>query len=111
MELPGVEYTPAGVISQAWIPGRSVTFTWRLQARLPGEYSGTVWLHGREAPSGAGSQARWVVSAQSIRLRAASFLGVDSFWVQALGITGAVVGAVFGLDGVIVWFWRRSVIQ
>jgi hypothetical protein len=45
LELAGVVLTPQGTIEHSLIPGQSATFSWQVQAGLPGEPHGVLWLY------------------------------------------------------------------
>lgn len=113
LELPGMLHDPPGDMSEALVPNKPVRFEWSLRADRPGDYPGTVWLHLRfQSDSGAGSAlpsgSIRVVGAPRIQVRARSFLGLAGPWARALGGAGVVIGAVLGLDGIVIWLWRRS---
>lgn len=107
LELPGVPHTPLGEISQAFLPGRPVMFSWFLRPAEAGEAQGTIWLHLRFIPVAGGLEVRQVLTAQRIDLRVIDWLGLSGPWVRALASAGLVVGAALGLDGAALWLWHR----
>jgi hypothetical protein len=110
LDLPGLVHTPGGETSQTLPPDRPAIFRWTVRADQPGEYAGTVWVY-RGAAGDQAAVSRRVASAQRFALRAGALLGLSARWAQALGLSGGLIGAVFGLDGVVLWFSRRFRIQ
>lgn len=109
LELPGIPHTPLGQVSQAFLPGRPLTFVWDILPDRAGETDGTVWLHLRFIPAVAGPDLRRVLTAQRIQVRVSEFFGLSGPWARALGSAGVVVGVVLGLDGAASWLWQRRV--
>lgn len=108
LELPGVEHSPPGEITQALLPDHPVRFRWEVRVGRPGAYPGTLWLHLRFRPPDGELESRKVLLAQRLEVRAASLLGLTGPWARALGSAGALIGAVFGLDSAAAWLWRRA---
>jgi hypothetical protein len=108
LELPGIPHTPMGEVSQALLPGSPVMFLWNLQPSRAGDGNGTVWLHLSFIPNRGGQTLRQVLTAQRIEIRVIDFLGLGGPWARALASAGVVVGAVLGLDAVLIWFWSRT---
>ena len=100
-------HSPPGEISQALTPGRPLTFVWDLLPVAAGQAAGTVWLHLSFTSAAGGPELRQVLTAQRIDIRVTEFLGLSGPWARALGSAGVVVGAVFCLDGVVLWLWSR----
>jgi len=98
LELDKMEYRPAGVISEALLPGKSARFTWSVRSSDDGFYPGTIWLHVQNFPRNGAEELRKVISAQTIEIRADEFLGLSGNSARILGAIGLVLGAMVGLD-------------
>lgn len=107
LDLPGLAHTPSGETSQSFPSDRPAVFRWSVRADRPGVYAGTVWLYSGDPAA----VSRRVISAQRFELSAGGFLGLSGRWAQALGLSGSLIGAVFCLDGLVLWFSRRFRIQ
>lgn len=107
LELSGALYRPEGDVSQALLPGKPLPFQWSVRADAPGKYDGTLWLHLRFAPLADGTEQRSVLTAQRISFEVTDFCGLSGALARILGCVGAVLGAVLGLDGVVLWIVRR----
>jgi hypothetical protein len=115
LEMPGMLYSPSGEVSQALPAGQPVTFLWSGRASQQGDYQGTIWLHLRLIPLGAGRQFRTVLSAQRIEIKASSLLGMSEGMALVMGSLGLIIGFGLFLNGLLDWTarflarWKRDV--
>ncbi|MBN1146508.1 MAG: hypothetical protein JXA78_04580 [Anaerolineales bacterium] len=101
LDLAGVEHRPSGEVSEALLPGRPVSFVWSVRPAEIGRYRGTVWLHLRFIPRGAGEQSSMALTAQLIEIEAVNFLGLGGSAARLVGGLGVVVGSLLGLDNLL----------
>lgn len=114
LDMAGMEVQPPGVISEALMPGRSVTFYWSVRPKESGRYEGTAWLYLRFIPltSINGEQeSRITVSVQFLEIQAKSFLGfLKGSAARGIGALGSLVGSIIGfpfVDDFAKWLWGR----
>ena len=105
LELAGMAYAPTGQISEGLLPGKPAAFFWQVRPPQAGESRGTVWLHLRYLPLDGGEEARRVLSAQIVEIRAVSLFGLSGRWARVLGSVGVIVGAALGLNELLPWIW------
>lgn len=96
LDLAGLEVSPQGLMTEALLPGRSVTFYWSVRPREVGHYRGTVWLFLRFIPLAGGADSRSALAAMPIEIEAVSFFGLRAEPARWLGTAGAFVGSVLG---------------
>jgi hypothetical protein len=96
LDMAGLEISPAGLMSEALLPGRSVTFYWSVRPAEVGHYRGTVWLFLRFIPLAGGAESRSALAAMPIEIEAISFFGLRAGPARWLGAAGAFVGGVLG---------------
>lgn len=96
LDLAGLEVSPAGLTTEALLPGRSVTFYWSIRPREVGRYRGTVWLFLRFIPLAGGPESRSALAAMPIEIEAISFFGLRAEPARWLGTAGAFIGGALG---------------
>jgi hypothetical protein len=101
LDLPGVEFSPTGEVSQALLPGEKAVFLWNLRPREAGTYSGKVWLHLQSSPRATSPQSRMVLTAQRFEIEVEEFMGLNGTQARAIGSLGVVIGAFLSLDGAV----------
>jgi hypothetical protein len=98
-DLAGMEVRPPDVVSEALLPGSSVTFQWSIRptdAQGVGVYRGTIWLYLRFIDKQSGEESRKTVSAQIVEIEAVNFLGLSGEVARTTGVIGSVVGTIIG---------------
>jgi len=103
LDLPGITHVPTGEVSQAMLPDKPVVFIWYLRPPAPGVFSGKVWLHLRFVPRSAGQAVRILLVAQQLDIKVVTLLGMSGSQARLFGSLGLVLGAFFGLDGLVSW--------
>jgi hypothetical protein len=109
-DLAGVEVRPPDLISEALLPGESVTFFWSVHPESAGTYRGTIWLHLRFVDKVSGAESRKTISAQVVEIEAANFLGFSGGLARTTGAVGSLVGGVLGIpfiDDIFKFLFRR----
>lgn len=110
VELPGVDVTPTGPVSEPLPEGGSAAFRWRVLSTTPGAYDGTVWLVLIFTDKVTGEQRRMAVSAQPIEVQSGTLLGLSGNAARVAGGLGLVGAGVLDLplaDEAIRWMSRR----
>lgn len=108
LDISGLEYQPAGEVSQALRPGQPVTFYWSVRPPEVGDYRGVIWLHLRFLPlDGRSAEQSVVLSSQRIEIQAVNFLGLGGAPARLIGSGGALLGSLLSLDSIVPWLWRR----
>jgi hypothetical protein len=95
-DLAGMEVRPAELVSEALLPGNSVTFQWSIRPENIGVYRGTIWLYLRFVDKQNGDESRKTISAQIVEIEAVNFLGLSGEFARTTGIIGSVVGTIIG---------------
>mgnify|MGYP001768946074 CR=1 FL=1 len=95
LELPGVLAAPQGVIRQAWLPDRSLEFSWQIRPPVAGDYTGSIWLHLLDAEN------RRLLAVQEITIQATTLAGVAFYPAQVFGAVGGFLGVA--LLGAALW--------
>ncbi len=112
LDMAGVQISPAGVTTEALLPGRSVTFYWSVRPTETGRYRGTVWFFLRFIPLAGGPESRSALAAMPIEIEAISLLGLRARTARWLGAVGTFVGGALGFpffeDIVRLLFKRRG---
>jgi hypothetical protein len=111
-DIAGMEVRPPDLVSEALMPGNSVTFRWSIRPPDVGIYRGTIWLYLRFVDKQSGEESRKTVSAQLMEIEAVNFLGLSGEFARTTGIIGSVVGTIIGFpffeDVVKLLFKRRN---
>ncbi len=92
LDLPGFTIQPAGIVSEALLPGQKVSFYWNLSPLKSGRYHGTLWFYLHYYPLAAGTEVRAAVLAQPVEIVVGDFLGLSKPWTLGLGMLSAVLG-------------------
>ncbi|HNT23933.1 MAG TPA: hypothetical protein PKM21_06200 [Anaerolineales bacterium] len=98
LDLAGMEVSPAETISQALLPGQSVTYYWSVSSDDIGVYRGTVWLYLRFLPLDGAPASERPLSAQMIEIETVNLLGMGGTSARWLGTVGLFLGGMLGLD-------------
>lgn len=109
-DLAGMDVRPAELVSEALLPGNSVTFIWSIRPSAMGVYRGTIWLYLRFIDKQSGEESRKTLSAQPIEIQAVNFLGLSGEFARTSGIVGSVVGTIIGfpfLEDILKFVFRR----
>lgn len=106
LEVEGVEYLPAGEVAQSLLPGRAAQFTWSVRAMQAGDFDGAIWVYSRRVSIEDDKSDRQVIAAPKIEFQTQDIFGLGGPWARALGSAGAVIGAVFSIDGLLISIWR-----
>lgn len=109
-DLAGMEVRPAELVSEALLPGNSVTFIWSIRPPDVGVYRGTIWLYLRFIDKQSGEESRKTLSAQPVEIEAVNFLGLSGEFARTTGIVGSVVGTIIGfpfLEDILRFLFRR----
>ncbi len=110
LDLAGVDVRPSDQVSEALLPGQSVTFYWSVQPPSAGTYRGTAWLFLNFVNKTTKEESRKALSAQPVEITATNLLGLDGGLARTAGGVGSVIGAVLGIpfaDDILKWLWRR----
>jgi hypothetical protein len=114
-DLAGMEVRPPDLVSEALLPGNSVTFQWSIRPQEVGLYRGTIWLYLRFVDRQSQEESRKTVSAQLVEIEAVNFLGLSGELARTTGILGSALGTILGLpfleDIIKYVFKRRSKIK
>jgi len=109
LEMPEVAVSPAGAVQHSVSSRAILPFSWQIRPSRGGLQQGTIWFHliNTEAASGQ-TDSRYLVAAQPVDIWAATFLGINAYWAQVLGVLVLVIGVVLSVDILIVLFkkWR-----
>lgn len=95
-DIAGMQVSPPGLSSQPLSQGQSVTFYWSVRPDGVGVYRGTVWLFVRFVERSRGEESQKAVSAQTVEIEAANFLGLSADLARSFGIVGSIAGTVIG---------------
>lgn len=95
-DIAGMQVSPPGLSSQPLSQGQSVTFYWSVRPDGVGVYRGTVWLFVRFVERSSGEESQKAVSAQTVEIEAANFLGLSADLARSFGIVGSIAGTVIG---------------
>ncbi|MEZ0394971.1 MAG: hypothetical protein ABWK53_00850 [Anaerolineales bacterium] len=110
LDLAGVQISPAGVTTEALLPGRSVTFYWSVRPPEAGRYRGTLWFFLRFVPLGGGmEESRLALAALPIEIQVKSLLGLPGWAARWVGAVGTFVGGVLGFpffEDILRWCFR-----
>ncbi len=98
LDLPGIQYTPTGDISQSISFDHPDIFLWNLRPKTEGDFKGKVWLYLDLLDGDPDQDARRVISAQQIEIKVSSFLGLGGSEARIIGFIGFITGAVLGMD-------------
>lgn len=98
LALAGIEVSPDMPYSQSLLPGGSVSFYWSIRPPEVGSYAGTVWLKLRFLPLAGGAPSERTIAAQRIEIEAVNLLGMGGKPARILGVVGAVLGSLLGLE-------------
>lgn len=109
LDMPGVEHSPLGEISEPMRPGVPVQFVWKVQPMEVGTQRGTIWLHLLFIPHDGSESTRQVLSVQKIEFEAVSLLRMGGPTARVIGTVGLFTGAFLGLDKFSSWLveWLR----
>jgi hypothetical protein len=101
LEAPGLEYRPAGEVSQAIVAGQPLAFVWNIRSAQPGVLPGRLWLHLRFTAQDGSSAQRWLVTAQPFEIRFKTLAGMDSSTALLWGGVGLILGLALVFDGLL----------
>lgn len=107
LDMPGVEHSPTGEISEPMRPGVPVQFIWKVQPMETGTQRGTIWLHLLFIPHDGSESTRQLLSVQTIEFEAVSLLGMGGPAARVIGTVGLFAGAFLGLDKFSSWLVER----
>lgn len=111
-DIAGLEVRPPDLISAPLAQGTSAIFYWSVRPEETGVYRGTIWLYLRFVDKSNGEESRKTMSAQSVEIEAANFLGLSGGFARTMGVMGSIVGTIIGLpffeDAVKFLFTRRN---
>jgi hypothetical protein len=114
-DIAGLEVRPAELVSEALLPGNSVTFRWSVRPPEVGLYRGTIWLYLRFVDKQTGEESQKTISAQMVEIESVNFLGFSGEFARTTGLIGSVVGTIIGFpffeDMVKFLFKRRNKTQ
>jgi hypothetical protein len=95
-DLAGMEVRPSDLVSEALLPGSTVTFRWSIRPQEVGVYRGTIWLYLRFVDKQTGEESRKTISAQLVEIESVNFLGLSGGFARTAGVIGSVLGTVIG---------------
>lgn len=95
-DIAGMVVSPPELVSEALLPGTSVTFRWSIRPPDVGVYRGTIWLYLRFVDKASGAESRKTISAQLVEIEAVNFLGLSGGFARATGILGSILGTILG---------------
>lgn len=102
LELAGFQSIPDGEALTPLKDHQPVVLQWALRPQQPGIQQGTLWIHLRSLPDGAGQasqpESRQILSAQKLQIRTVSLMGLTGLQVRIAGIVGCVVGVLLFLE-------------
>jgi hypothetical protein len=96
LELAGIPSIPAGVVQKSPDISGSLEFLWQIRPEKSGIYQGAIWLH-RVSQLGT-IQRRELISVQPLEIHAVTFLGLNAYIAQVIGIIGCIAGAALCID-------------
>ena len=103
LDVAGLQIEPAGSQSEPLRPGRAVSFDWRVHANSPGTFQGSLWLYLNIVPKAGGDVERRTLLAPLIEMRASSFLGLNQYWADGLGVAGLIASSMLGVPFISSW--------
>jgi len=110
LEMVGLDLSPQGPVTAPMLPGKPVSYYWKLSASEPGRFNGTLWLQLRLTPRDGGKDESIALLARQISFEARDFLGLPAVLVRWAGVAGAAGGAVLGFplwEHAFTSAWRR----
>lgn len=105
LELPGLEYSPEGQVSQLLQPNEPVTFVWNLKVENAAAYEGTMWLYLKFISKKNGQENKQVLTAQLLEFKGVDFLGLDYLSTRLIGSLGLAIGIILSFDRYFVDLW------
>ena len=111
LDMAGMQVVPSETANQPLRPGQSVTFYWSVRSAEAGKFRGVVWFYLRFVPLAGGPESERAISAQTIEIEVASFMGLKAGPARMLGVAGAFLSSVLGvpfLEDVLRWLWKRA---
>ena len=111
LDMAGMQVVPSETANQPLRPGQSVTFYWSVRSAEAGKFRGVVWFYLRFVPLAGGPESERAISAQTIEIEVASFMGLKAGPARLLGVAGAFLSSVLGvpfLEDVLRWLWKRA---
>ena len=97
LDMSGAAVLPAGAVSEALLPGKSVVFLWNVRQTEQGASNGTVWLFLRFIPRNGGAEIRQPLSAQGVEIGTSALFGIKTGVARWLGVAGTFVSTLLGL--------------
>lgn len=98
LDLAGMNLRPSGTVSEALLPGQTVTFFWSVRPSEVGKFAGTLWLYLRFYPKDGGPALHKAISSQSIEIESAAFWGLGAEAARTVGTLAVVGGVVLGFS-------------
>jgi hypothetical protein len=111
LDMPGVEHSPQGEISEPMRPGVPVQFIWKVRPLETGTQRGTIWLHLLFIPHDGSESSRQVLSVQKVEFEAVSLFGMGGPTARVIGTVGFFAGAFLGLDKFSSWLVERLMVS
>lgn len=102
LEIPGVQVTPEGEISEPLRPGQPLSLQWMVSQVKPGVFNGTAWVYLRIIPRSGGEPTERAVAAFPLRLRIVNYGGLSAVTLRVL----AGIGTAAGLALILPLLWR-----
>lgn len=99
-DLAGLSYAPEGKLSQAWIDGKPLVFTWQLRGDHIGHFEGRLWFSLKLVPRDGSPALNFPLLAVPLDFEVVSLLGLDvdtMRWISAMLILTGVGILVWGI--------------
>lgn len=101
LDIASMQVIPNDLIEQPLLPGEKVDYFWSVSTDDIGTYRGTVWLYLRFLPFNGGEETQKALSAQVLEINSVNIFGLGGTPARVLGSIGIVVGALLGMDDIL----------
>lgn len=102
LDLPGMNATPAELVSLPVQPGRKVNIAWTVKPSDAGNFRGAVWSFLRFVPIEGGEGTQQAISSQAIEVKVVNLLGIGGQPARIMGLIGSLLGSSMSIQD-IVW--------
>lgn len=109
LEIPDVAVSPAGAVKHSVSSKSILPFSWQIRPVGGGRKQGTIWLHLINAEvTNDQNNSHTLVAAQPVAFQATTFVGINAYLAQVLGVLGLVIGFALSVDILIALFTKRG---
>jgi hypothetical protein len=98
-DLPGTPFAPEGVLSQAWVDGETLEFSWQLRGANLGAQEGRLWFSLRLVPRDGSQETRYPLLAVPLEFEVVALFGLELTTLR-------VIGGLLAAAGLVLLAWR-----